>query len=174
MKKGKYPGYLLFCSSINLFDVKYFKRNLTDGNLIRKCVYPVDTRRRFNVYKTSIRRRQRPIENLWNLLCKYKSSYLFNSKTWNLKKDRYRWDKIELKGIEKAKDKKEKKIERRLYEVLNIKVSKIMAFWIAIHKLYFQYWLITRSYKRVFSLKCESTSWFACGKSFLNLLQSII
>ena len=30
--------YLLFCSSIDLFDVKDFKRNLTDGNLIRKCV----------------------------------------------------------------------------------------------------------------------------------------
>ena len=30
--------YLLFCSSIELFDVKDFKINLTDGNLIRKCV----------------------------------------------------------------------------------------------------------------------------------------
>ena len=30
--------YLLFCSSIDLFDVKDFKRNLADGNLIRKCV----------------------------------------------------------------------------------------------------------------------------------------
>ena len=30
--------YLAFCSSIDLFDVKNFKRNLTDGNLIRKCV----------------------------------------------------------------------------------------------------------------------------------------
>ena len=30
--------YLLFCSSINLFDIKNFKRNLIDGNLIRKCV----------------------------------------------------------------------------------------------------------------------------------------
>ena len=30
--------YLPFCSSINLFDVKNFKRNLTNGNLIRKCV----------------------------------------------------------------------------------------------------------------------------------------
>ena len=30
--------YLLFCSSIDLFDVKDFKRNLTDGNLMRKCV----------------------------------------------------------------------------------------------------------------------------------------
>ena len=30
--------YLLFCSSIDLFDVKDFNRNLTDGNLIRKCV----------------------------------------------------------------------------------------------------------------------------------------
>ena len=29
---------LLFCSSIDLFHVKDFKRNLTDGNLIRKCV----------------------------------------------------------------------------------------------------------------------------------------
>ena len=40
MKKGKYPdGDQIFCLSIiNLFDVKDFKRNLTDGNLIRKCV----------------------------------------------------------------------------------------------------------------------------------------
>ena len=30
--------YLLFCSSVDLFDVKDFKRNLTDGDLIRKCV----------------------------------------------------------------------------------------------------------------------------------------
>ena len=30
--------YLLFCSSIDLLDVKDFKRNLTEGNLIRKCV----------------------------------------------------------------------------------------------------------------------------------------
>ena len=30
--------YLLFSSIIDLFDVKDFKRNLTDGNLIRKCV----------------------------------------------------------------------------------------------------------------------------------------
>ena len=30
--------YLLFCLSINLFDVKDLKRNLTDGNLIRKCL----------------------------------------------------------------------------------------------------------------------------------------
>ena len=29
MKKGKYLGYLLFCSNISLFDVKDFKRNLT-------------------------------------------------------------------------------------------------------------------------------------------------
>ena len=29
---------LPFCSSIDLFHVKDFKRNLTDGNLIRKCV----------------------------------------------------------------------------------------------------------------------------------------
>ena len=28
--------YLHFCSSIDMFDVKDFKRNLTDGNLIRK------------------------------------------------------------------------------------------------------------------------------------------
>ena len=65
MKKGKYPDgaqtltfllqywfvlrqkngstlmelkHLLFCSSIDLFDVKDFKRNLTDGNLTRKFV----------------------------------------------------------------------------------------------------------------------------------------
>ena len=31
-------SYLHFCSSIDLFDVKDFKRNLTDGHLIRKCV----------------------------------------------------------------------------------------------------------------------------------------
>ena len=30
--------YLLFCSSIDLFDVKDFKRNLADGSLIKKCV----------------------------------------------------------------------------------------------------------------------------------------
>ena len=30
--------HLLFCWSIDLFRVKDFKRNLTDGNLIRKCV----------------------------------------------------------------------------------------------------------------------------------------
>ena len=30
--------YLLFCSSIDFLDVKDFKRNLTAGNLIRKCV----------------------------------------------------------------------------------------------------------------------------------------
>ena len=30
--------YFLLCSSIDLFDVKDFKRNLTDGNLIKKCV----------------------------------------------------------------------------------------------------------------------------------------
>ena len=30
--------YLLFCLSIDLFDVKDFKRNLADGNLIIKCV----------------------------------------------------------------------------------------------------------------------------------------
>ena len=30
--------YLLFCLSIDLFDVNDFKRNLTHGNLIRKCV----------------------------------------------------------------------------------------------------------------------------------------
>ena len=31
--------YLHFCSSIDLFDVKDFERNLRDGNLIRKCVW---------------------------------------------------------------------------------------------------------------------------------------
>ena len=30
--------YLLFCSSVDLFDVKDFKRNYADGNLIIKCV----------------------------------------------------------------------------------------------------------------------------------------
>ena len=30
--------YLLFCLSIDLFDIKNLKRNLTDGNLIKKCV----------------------------------------------------------------------------------------------------------------------------------------
>ena len=30
--------YLLFCSSIDFLDVKDFQKNLTDGNLIRKCV----------------------------------------------------------------------------------------------------------------------------------------
>ena len=30
--------FFFFCSSINLFDVKDFKRNFKDGNLIRKCV----------------------------------------------------------------------------------------------------------------------------------------
>ena len=30
--------HLLFCWNIDLFRVKDFKRNLTDGNLIRKCV----------------------------------------------------------------------------------------------------------------------------------------
>ena len=29
---------ILFCSSIDLFDVKDLKRNLTDDNLIRKCI----------------------------------------------------------------------------------------------------------------------------------------
>ena len=41
MKKGKYPDgaqIFTFCSSIDLFDVKDFKRNLTDGNLTRKFV----------------------------------------------------------------------------------------------------------------------------------------
>ena len=41
MKKEKYPDgveYLLFCFSIDLFDINDFKRNLTDGNVIRKCV----------------------------------------------------------------------------------------------------------------------------------------
>ena len=59
----------------------------------------------------------------WNLLHKYKSSYLINRKLWNLKKDKYRWDKTDLKGREKEKEKKEEKIERRLCEVLDIKVS---------------------------------------------------
>ena len=30
--------YLLICSTIDLFDVKDFKRNVTNVNLIRKCV----------------------------------------------------------------------------------------------------------------------------------------
>ena len=30
--------YLLFCLSTDLFGIKDRKRNLTDGNLIRKCV----------------------------------------------------------------------------------------------------------------------------------------
>ena len=37
IKKGKYPDgveIFTFFSSIDLFDVKDFKRNLTDGNLI--------------------------------------------------------------------------------------------------------------------------------------------
>ena len=41
MKKGKYMmdfKYILFCSSIDLFDAEDFKKNSTDGNLIRKCV----------------------------------------------------------------------------------------------------------------------------------------
>ena len=41
MKKGNTLmelKYLLFCSSIDLFDVKDFKPNLTDGNVIRKGV----------------------------------------------------------------------------------------------------------------------------------------
>ena len=41
IKKGKYPDRVqifTFFSSIDLFDVKDFKRNLTDGNLIRKRV----------------------------------------------------------------------------------------------------------------------------------------
>ena len=40
-KKGKYPDEVqisTFFSSIDLFDVKDFKRNLTDGNLIRKSI----------------------------------------------------------------------------------------------------------------------------------------
>ena len=40
-RKGKYPDRVqifTFFSSINLFDVKDFKRNLTDGNLIRKRI----------------------------------------------------------------------------------------------------------------------------------------
>ena len=35
MKKGKYPDGV---QGIDLFDVKNFKRNLTDGSLIRKCM----------------------------------------------------------------------------------------------------------------------------------------
>ena len=31
-------NYLLFSSSIDLFHVKDFKRNLADGNFIRKCI----------------------------------------------------------------------------------------------------------------------------------------
>ena len=41
IKKGKYPGRVqifTFFSSRDLFDVKDFKRNLTDGNLIRKRI----------------------------------------------------------------------------------------------------------------------------------------
>ena len=41
IKKGKYPDRVqifTFFSSIDLFDVKDFKRNLTDGNLIRKSI----------------------------------------------------------------------------------------------------------------------------------------
>ena len=41
IKKGKYPDgvqIFTFFSSIDLFDIKDFKRNLTDGNLIRKRV----------------------------------------------------------------------------------------------------------------------------------------
>ena len=41
IKKGKYPDRVqifTFFSSIDLFDVKDFKRNLTDGNLIRKRI----------------------------------------------------------------------------------------------------------------------------------------
>ena len=40
-RKGKYPDRVqifTFFSSINLFEVKDFKRNLTDGNLIRKHI----------------------------------------------------------------------------------------------------------------------------------------
>ena len=38
-QKGKYSdgAQRLFCSSIDLFDIKDFEKNLTDGNLIRKC-----------------------------------------------------------------------------------------------------------------------------------------
>ena len=36
MKKGKYFQIFTFLQSIDLFDVKRFKRNLTDGNLIQK------------------------------------------------------------------------------------------------------------------------------------------
>ena len=41
IKQGKYPDgvqIFTFFTSIDLFDVKDFKRNLTDGNLIRKRV----------------------------------------------------------------------------------------------------------------------------------------
>ena len=41
IKKGKYPigvQIFTFFPSIDLFDVKDFKRNLTDSNLIRKRV----------------------------------------------------------------------------------------------------------------------------------------
>ena len=41
IKKGKTLielKHLLFCSSVDLFHVRDFKRSLTDGNLIRKCV----------------------------------------------------------------------------------------------------------------------------------------
>ena len=44
IKKGKYPDRVqifTFFSSIDLFDVKDFKRNLTDGNLIRKRVLKI-------------------------------------------------------------------------------------------------------------------------------------
>ena len=34
----KYSDIYFLCSSIDLFDAKVFKRNLADGNLIRKCV----------------------------------------------------------------------------------------------------------------------------------------
>ena len=41
IKKGKYPDRVqifTFFSSIDLFDVKDFQINLTDGNLIRKRI----------------------------------------------------------------------------------------------------------------------------------------
>ena len=41
IKKGKYPDRVqifTFLSSVDLFDVKDFKRNLTDVNLIRKSI----------------------------------------------------------------------------------------------------------------------------------------
>ena len=42
--------YLVFCPGIDLLDVKNLKRNLADGNLIRKCV-----EREFNVADFMVR-----------------------------------------------------------------------------------------------------------------------